>query len=239
MKWTKKQIKRELKKAYEAPETERKQEFLRQYQSPYISTMQFMRWQLCYIKKWVWVISGFIFLAGAGCSVYMEKEAVWMVSALIPFLALTIMIENAKSTAYRMGELEYTTRFSLKNLLLARMGALAVLHGVVLIGTIPLCVAGSSLSIFLGGLYILIPYFLTVYIGLFLLRRFRGKEIFYAGISIAIFISFFMSISRYAIPFLYSEEMGKWWLAALLLVMLAIAREGAFFFRQTEELAWN
>lgn len=51
MRWKKKQIKQEFIKLYEAPEPPGKQEFLKQFDTCYLSMGQFMWQQLLYIKN--------------------------------------------------------------------------------------------------------------------------------------------------------------------------------------------
>ena len=51
----------------------------------------------------------------------MEKDVLWIISALIPFIAMSILTENARSGIYLMAELEMAARFSLKSVILARM----------------------------------------------------------------------------------------------------------------------
>lgn len=43
-----------------------------------------------------------------------EKDVLWVISALIPFIALSLVTENARSNTYSMAEFEMSARFSLK-----------------------------------------------------------------------------------------------------------------------------
>ena len=147
MRWKKKQIKQEFIKLYEAPEPPGKQEFLKQFDTCYLSMGQFMWQQLLYIKKWMWLFSAGIFFLGTMLGRNLDRETVWVISALIPFLALTFLTESGRSKIYGMEELEYATRFSLKSLMLARLGVLGLFHGVILL-LLFLCILYICTAIF-------------------------------------------------------------------------------------------
>lgn len=238
MEWKKKEISRELKKMYEAPEPTGKKEFLRQFDTCYLSMGQFMWQQFWYIKKRMWIISAGVFFLGAVLCRSLDRETVWAISALVPFLALTLLTESGKSRAYRMDELEYATRFSLKSLLLARMGVLGLCHGVLLC-LLFLCMNAG----FLPGpgdlFYLLVPYLLTVCLGLAFLRRFRGKETVYVSMGIPVLVSLCMVMLNQVFPVFYGITMVKWWALASVLVMFFTVKETVLFCRQTEELAWS
>lgn len=238
MKWNNEKIKQELKRVYDVPQPVKKKEFLKQFDIPHISMGKFMWEQLWYVKMWVWLLTGCIFILAIWLSKYMEKEQVWMIYALIPFLALTILTENAKSNAYGMDELEYATRFSIKNLLLARMGVLTILHGAVFL-VIMVCLKKILLPMMSNVFYILVPYFFTVCLGFYFLRKFRGRESTYISIGISVFVSSFISISRQVVPFIYNLEMVKWWVAAFIFIFVFTIKEAVLFYKKTEELSWN
>lgn len=193
--------------------------------------------QLFYIKKWMWIFSAGIFFLGAILSRNLDRETVWVISALIPFLALTLLTESGRSRVYGMDELEYATRFSLKSLMLARMGSLGLFHGVILL-LLFLCIGTGFFPEPEDMLYFLVPYFLTVSLGLSLLRRFRGREILYISLGVPAFVSLFVAVANQIYP-LYSISMVKWWGIACLLVMIFTVKETVLFFRQTEELLWS
>ncbi|MBD5157685.1 MAG: hypothetical protein HDT13_08645 [Butyrivibrio sp.] len=225
MRLPKKELIKNLKLAYEAPEPEKRDEFCQRFDSQYISMGRFFLTQIPYIRKWSWIISTLIFGIGVFVSVFVKDWAVWVVSAFAPILALTMLIENAKSSSCNMDELECATRFSLKSLLFARMTVLSVFHGIVMAALIPLCVLKSAMPVLTGGLYILLPYFLTVFCGAVLLRKIHRRESMSICIGIPVLISFLMIITRYMCAFLYEQESVKWWALALAVLAAASVRE--------------
>ncbi|MCM1258950.1 MAG: hypothetical protein NC307_14015 [Roseburia sp.] len=238
MKWKKKKIGQELKKMYEAPEPVGKKEFLKQFDTCYLSMGQFMWQQFWYIKKWMWFISAGVFLFGAVLSGSLDRETVWVLCALVPYLALTFLAESGKSRAYRMDELEYATRFSLKSLLLARMGALGICHGAILF-LLFLCMNTGFLPKPVDLFYVIVPYLLTVCLGLKFLRRFRGKETVYISVGIPVFVSLCMVMINQMFPVIYGIAMVRVWALACVFVIFFTGKEAALLIKETEELAWN
>ena len=90
-------MKRLLKECFEAPEPEKKREFIASLPSPDVSIMDFLLSQAAYIPKWIWSLSALIFvvaLVGAG---YLKKDMLWCVSACMPLLALAPVTESGRS----------------------------------------------------------------------------------------------------------------------------------------------
>lgn len=223
---------------YQAPEPVGKKEFLKQFDTCYLSMWQFMWQQFWYIKKWMWFISAGVFLFGTVLCRSLDRETVWILCALVPYLALTLLTESGKSRAYHMDELEYATRFSLKSLLLARMGVLGICHGVILFFFF-ICMNTGFLPDPGDLFYIIVPYLLTVCLGFKFLRIFRGKETVYISVGIPAFVSLCMVMINQMFPIIYGIAMVKVWVLASVIVIIFTVKETALFIKQTEELAWN
>ena len=85
----------------------------------------------------------------------------WYVSAVMPLLALLMSVEVNRSYAYGMDELEMSTRYNLKEVLLARLTFLGVEDlGLILI-SLPFVGSTCRYNLFLIGVYLLVPYLLT------------------------------------------------------------------------------
>lgn len=229
--WKKKLIKN-LKLAYEAPEPEKRENFYGRFDDSYISMGRFFVTQIPYIKKWSWIISTLVFAGGVFVSFFMKPWAVWMLSASAPILAITMLIENAKSSACNMEELECATRFSLKALLFARMTVMAVFHGIVMVALVPLCMFNIAVPVLTVSLYILVPYLLTVFAGAVVLRKVHVKDGTGICIGLPVLISFFIGMSGYLFEFLYAPDNVKWWGLALAVLAAASAREFILYIRQ-------
>jgi len=234
-----KNLKKRLQDVFEPPVPTRKKEFLNTIPQLKIGNMSFLYLQLMYIPKYVWGIFSFVFgiaLVG-GC--FLEKDILWIVSALIPFLALCVIIANARSDVYLMSELEMTTRFSLKSVLLARMAILGLSHLLLLFFLIPVCAVYNSMFIFQTGLYLVLPYVLTTTIGLWIVRKIHGTESMYLCMGVTIGISGMNLFVQCIFPVIYQMKYISIWLISLIVLIVLSIREIRKNIKQTEELAWN
>ena len=117
-------LERELRIVLQAPNPSRRDAFLAEAPRFYMGHGSFVLAQAAYIRKWVWVISVILLGALADIAARWPREALWVAAGMMPFLALTAMQEHLRSSMYNMTELELSTRFSVKSILLARMGLL-------------------------------------------------------------------------------------------------------------------
>ena len=84
------------------------------------------------------------------CVDYIGKDSVWVISSMLPLIALCAVTESARSKTYGMAELEQASRFSLKSVMLARMGIMSFLHFIIFITLIPF-VGKKIISISMGN----------------------------------------------------------------------------------------
>lgn len=230
----KKNTKKYLQLVFDAPAPTEKQAFLNTLQPPSITLFSFMLTQIAYIRKWVWFMSSLLFAAAVAGSLLMSQDILWMLSAFIPFLALSIITENARSSVYQMAELEMASRFSLKSLILARMGILGIFHFLLLCLLLPLTQIHGVTTLLQSGVYLLVPYLLTTILGLWLIRRIPGKEAFYACMGMAVTVSGVSIILKYTAASLYHSSCFRWWIAALILLLLLAAFEYYKTIHETE-----
>lgn len=234
-----KKLKKALQNAFEPPEPVHEKEFIKQFPRPVISTKSFIVSQIGYIPKYVWITSFAVFLialAGAGL---FEKDMLWVISALIPFIAVSFVAENARSDTYHMTEFEMAARFSLKGIILARMGILGICHFFLLTLLIPISAIYSSATVLQAGLYLLVPYLLTTFTGLWAVRKIHGRESVYVCMGIAISVSGLNMLVKTIFPYIYTDEYNLNWLILLLIIGISVIIELRKNLKQREELAWN
>lgn len=229
-----------LKEIMEAPAPERKQEFLcrigkMQTVTSRISYGKFVTSQFFYIGKRGWLISVLSFAGIYFVCAATDKKVLWAFSAMVPFLAVSFLAESLRSEICEMAELEMATRFSLRSLIMARMEIMGFAHLLLL-----------GLSVFAGhwlegmpllstGVYLLVPYLLTNTAGLYLARRVRGRECLYAVLAVAVVIAVIPQIAK----LLYEEELFIWWLAALGILSVLVAKEWKRNMERWEEYTWS
>ena len=232
----KRNFKNLLEEAFRAPEPKRKQEFLKKLSIRRISFRQFMWIQTAYIKKSTWLLSFGIFTAALVGGGIFKKNMLWFLSAMMPILAVSAIAESSRSELYGMAELEMATRFSLRSVVLARMGILGVLHYTVLCAA---AILGGDDTFLQMGVYLLVPYLLTDVGGLWLARKFHGREAFYACLCLVPVVGILPLISEYLMQAWYHGEAFGWWVAALAVLCIAAAVEWIKRIRGTEEMTWN
>lgn len=239
----KKRLVRELKRIYEGPKPVGKQAFLAEMREreenplnwPKIGRGHMLAVQLRYISKGVWALSLVIFFTILWSSRYVEEDLRWAVCAGIPFLGMVMILESFRSMACGMEELELSCRFSLKNVVLARMGILGCGNLLLLL----------TFAVFMEGrwtcnvLYFLFPYLLTCFGCLLATRRLRGREGLYVCAGIAAAVSCLESWINNSCKWMLEAEYGGFWFLAVGVILALTVREGFHMIEKTEELIWN
>lgn len=232
-------LKKELRHVFEAPEPEHKKEFLRALERAGMRTIMndvsngstgmaaFVIAQIGYIRKWTWGISLLIFALSMTGAVWVLGNMAGAVSALMPLLALTLVSESGRSENYEMAELEMATRFSLKSVVLARMGILGMENLLILVALFPIGIWKQGFGLMELGVYILVPYLLTAFVGLYIVRRFRGRETDYLCAGVAVGISVLVIAAQSSFPQLYQGNSLAWWGVFALLLCIGLARQCA------------
>lgn len=235
------QLKQSVQKAFEAPKPnqQEKARFLRTLPQPKISMWRFILNQAAYLRKWVLLLSVLLLFPAFIGAYYIDKNTLWGISALIPFLAFMAVAEGARSTVYGMSELEMSTRFSLKSVLLARWSVLGLADTLVLCCLVPLCCISNRISLIQTGVYLLVPYLLTVNISLWITRRFHGKDAIYGCMSVAVLVSGTNIGLRFIAEFVYQASYTNYWLILSALLLGGMVYQLYRTIKQTEEYTWN
>lgn len=234
-----KKLKNALKEGFAAPKPKKKQEFLNSMMLPSVSYAEFLYLQMGYIRKRVWLFSAVLFSAALFGAVWLEKELLWCISAFMPLLALMVLTESGRSQAYGMTEFELSTRFSLKNVVLARLGILGIADFILVCLLVLLVCQSSKTTLLQTSVYLLCPYLLTAFLGLGAVRRVRGKEVLYWCSGIAFGVSFGAVLLSSTFPLLYENSSFIWWIAAFVGLTAAVAKQGFQMIKQMEEPAWS
>lgn len=227
--------KQELVSLFEAPTPVRKREFLRNHRPEKINMRYMLLTQFAYISKWTWVF--FFLLLGVSIlvSFYLEQTMIRMIYAFIPFLVMISIVEIMKSNLHGMSELEMACRFSIKSIVLARMSIIGLVTLILLI----------LMGCFIGGavcrnlIYMLVPYLITAYGGLCIVRKVPNREGTYLCGGVACFISLTCFVGSQLFEWIYEMRYFGGWLLILILFLLLTVCEGYRTIRRTEELVWN
>lgn len=236
--------KNELKKAFEAPPPMRKEKFLEGLSSgtkrdkapPFeITLAEFVLTQAGYIRGWVWAVSVLVFLTAMMGAVVLSEDMLWEIAALTPFLALVAVAESARSENYGMAEIEMATRFSLKSVVLARLGILGAENLLLLCLLLPLGMRNNPMEPIQAGVYMVLPFLLTTYSGTCIVRRIRGREGMYLCGVAAVCVSFGSYSVRQESAWIFRADVMGWWIVCGVLLTAGIIKQYAYIVRQARE----
>ena len=235
------QLKRNIQKAFAAPEPDQQEKarFLRTLPQPQIGMLRFLLVQASYVRKATWILSGLILLLAIFVARNMRQDALWVVSASIPLLGLLAVTESTRSMTYGMSEFEMSTRFSLKSVVLARMSILGLINFAVIAALTPLCRSGHDFSLIQTGMYLMVPYLLTVNFSLWIARRVNGRETIYGCMCVATIVSGINTSLHFATDLIYQEIYTSWWLVLSVFLLIELAYEIHCTIKRTEEYTWN
>lgn len=200
--WREQELKSILGSTFSTPNPKKKAEFIRNAELPRLSTLGFMLQQIVYIRKMTWLFSFFISVCAFLCADSIGRDSIWIISSMMPLLAVCSITESARTKIYGMAELEQASRFSLKSVVLARMGIMSFFHLIIF------AVMGTWRLV---SIYLFVPYLLTSVLCLMAVRKMQGKEINYVCMGIAVGIGFLNLILKANIPALYGEKTVVWW----------------------------
>ena len=177
--------------------------------------------QFSHISKWSWVVSALILVGILYLNVWGsetiagtfrdKKEMFGAVLALMPFLAAVCVSESIRPSIYGMKELEMSARFSLKSIILVRMGIVG-LENLLLALVAALFVGGSF---FQTILYLLVPYLFTTYGSFLLVRKDYGGGGMYFCLGLAVAVSGLMMVSTLNFRWIYQGQYVPTWLAVM------------------------
>lgn len=227
-----------LSNAFEAPIPLHKKEFLQKITPPGLHVFDFLLIQLRYIRRRFWIASAAVLGAALAGSFLFSGDMLWIISAFMPLLALITVTETGRSEQYGMAELETATCFSLKSVLLARLGILGVGNLSLFLLLLPVSLLGSRLLPTQAGLYILTPFLLTTFLCLYIVRRYRERETTFLCTGVSVFISLSVFPLRLTVPRLFEEYSPGCWIILSGLLLFGIVRQYQKLILQ-EELLWN
>jgi len=223
-------IKKHLKTAFDPPAPMKKDAFLASLNYPRTTYFGFVAAQVRYIRKRIWCASFLLVgLVLAGLAYLGHGNFIWIVSAFLPLVALAGIMEVAKSLSYNMAELEMSCKYSLSDIVLARLGIIGAVNAVAFIVITAALLRGSGMGLIPLIVQLFTPYLLTTTLSLFSLNRFRMRGTLYvcAGVScLASALSAGIHINETVLMGLFA------------LLLLGTAREIIKLIR-TEDGIWN
>lgn len=184
--------------------------------------------QFGFIRKKVWLIQ-FVIILICGfklISFLNEIEAIAMLSAVAPLIVLAGIFELSRSYVHKMVEIELSTRYSFKQLMLTRIAILGLVD--IFCITIILLMSGIylSLKMYTIILYICVPFLITCFGCLWILNHTNHRECNYFCFSFGLFVSFAIGIITYQYPQVYELSAVWCWIIMFIIALIGVLMEG-------------
>ncbi|MDO5155966.1 MAG: hypothetical protein Q4D51_08365 [Eubacteriales bacterium] len=234
---TDRKLKQLLKNAYCVSETDNGCRFIKMHERRSRQFCDIIKNELRYMG--VKSIFAGIFL----CALFLataqkgDENMMWIASSIIPICSIVPMSLIFCSERYGMCELEASTRFSLRFIRIIRMLILGIFSGVVTI-----CGSIFLNSLWKTGMidivmYLLFPYFVSVWGGLLVARKWHGKESVIGVPLVCLTTGFLPTIIReFRQVNFVSDSMYVFLVVALL---GGIVNESIKYVNERSDLSWN
>lgn len=238
-----KKLKETLKTAFDAPMPIRKSEFLLSVNFPKSTRFDFLLAQIGYIRKRVWIVALLAIIPALMILFSGITEnvlgLVWVVSSLLPFIALMGITEIARSASHNMAELEISCKYSFSHVILARLGIIGFTNMIMFTVVIASFRMVGGVDVLRLGTYLFVPFLLTCSLSLFALNRLRSKESAYICGGISCFVSICNAFISNQYRSALSNEYMMFWVIAFCVLLIWTVGEIIKLIRKTEEYQWN
>lgn len=234
-------LKKELRKALEAPAPRSKKQFLKQLCYPKITYREFLIGQLRYIRKRVWCSCALSVWIVWNITQYfwMDEKKIWIISACLPFLALISITELYRSSACHMAELEESCRFGLPQLAMARMSILGAANSAALLLVLILTLQVSDYGLVRTTLYMMVPYLLVCTICLWIMNAAPDfQSVFICGTAAGL-VSAGGVIGEHMSKILYSGHYLYGWITLFTGCVLVSSVQIYQFRKKMRDRIWN
>ncbi len=233
-------MKQLLNDAFYATEPKEKQNFLKNIRPREVSVLEMLLQQFSYIRVTVWLYALLLIVIAVLGSVYRVEQTTLVITMMMPFAAVASVLETRRSKKYGMSELEMATRFSLRSVVIARLLIVGLAAITVLCVVSPMIATTFGEDVNVTAIHIVIPYCITMIIGLQLERSPLGRATEYGSIMVAFVISFLALVFYFYHPVFmsgYTEIIEKWGVFVALLLMVITAMEQWKTVNNVEEFA--
>lgn len=229
-------LKKRFKEIYNV-NSSNKIRFIRTIKKPNISLFSFIKNQIKYINKRIFLLSFIYFIILSVVLLTSLNTQSILFASGIPFLSLMMVESVTSSKNNNMEELEMTTLYSLKMIILARMIVVGT-YTISFIGIIAFFISNiNCISFARIIIYFFVPYLLSMYFNLLLLQRFRSDGFRYCFVSSScvwlielLIVRNFKSIFTFSIYFL---------ILFLIVSLVMVIHETRKYLNRLENYVWN
>lgn len=233
-------IKRALPDVAPSPDHNRKDQFIKAYRRKYartqISMVDIIKSQFGYIRMPVWLIS-IAALIVAIWGIQEDREVLFAVSAIMPFVSGIAIFDFLRSGMYGMTELESVTLVSKRGILFSRFICVGIAH-IILLAVLAVIVGKQSgYGCLLTGAMLTIPYLISSIASMELERTDFGRKNVMGCIVVSVIVSGIIIVLHNEHELFSEKYQAVWYLAAMVLIIMECIEIRKTF--RWEEYAWN
>lgn len=234
---TDREIKQILKNAYSMPESDRAHIFIKKHEKRSRQFVDVIKNEFSYMGLRSLLAGMLLCIVFVVIAINGDESTMWAVSAMIPVCSVVPMNFILRSERYGMIELEAASRFSIKFIRLIRMCILGIFSSVVILGGCiflrKLCLHGMLDIV----IYMLLPYFVSIWGSLFVARKWHGKESS-IGVPIVCLATGFLPV---IISGLRQINFVSDYMYVMLTVIIGVAiiKECIGYINERSDLSWN
>ena len=232
------ELKRLIKSAYSI-EASRKNEFIKNYQRRELNYRELLRVQLQYMGAQLTAICGYALAMLLGSLANIDVKLAKIVAVFAPLAALFALTGLGKSEKYGMEEIEMSSRFSLRTINIIRLAIIGIAGLAIMLAASCALSAVMGMNLFVSFAAAGVPYLITTFLCMLLIRRWHSPKNIYgcvviaAGVCAAMFGG--IDILERCCAGLYRSA-----LSGVLLISAGLtAVEVCAYIRESEELQWN
>ncbi|EOS26829.1 hypothetical protein C806_00420 [Lachnospiraceae bacterium 3-1] len=239
LRFSKLQMKREMKRLYPAPNPQRKEEFLREFPYFRASCMEIIRNQIGYIQKSIWIFSLLLVIGGVAVGDYLDTgsnyDKIWCMSGIMPLLAVLAVTETFRSSVYGMTELEMACKHNLSQVLLIRMGVLGGVDFLLMVFGVLWIVGQGTIGMVQAAVYLMVPWLSACIVAFQIEKYTRGRETVWYCTAWGCFLWGVHGIGSKLREMVYGEEKFYLWFIAFCICIVFFAKQIWQIYQETEE----
>ena len=234
-----KNIKRMMADASPKPDLARKDAFIREFRKisrKELGVFDIIKSQISYIRMPVWIAS-FAALIVAIFGIASNRESVFFVAAIMPFVSAIAVFDSMRCRMYGMDELEGATRISGRGILFAKLICIGTVHIALLLILTVVIGRSSVYGAAMTGTLITIPYLISSIASMILERTEIGRRNAFG----CVLVSAMTSVMMLAIKdekALFAQNYRWVWLVLLAVCVVLECTQIKKTFR-LEEYQWN
>lgn len=238
-----KKLKEQVKAAFQAPLPTRKKEFLDNLNFPKARYRNFVISQIGYIRKRNWLLSLSLVIGIFSYLKFVQIEilttVLWVISSILPFIALVVILEISRSNSYHMSELEMSCKHSLSDIVLVRLGVLGSFNFAMFISLLLLLSRWSDYGIWRIGIYMSVPFLLTCTLSLIILNYLKVKDTSYICGGISCLVSVSNSVFVNQAESVFTDRYLMLWGIVLFTLLIVLIMQIIRLIKNMEELQWS